>query len=521
VAYVRAVGKGCEVRYATRGGGGWDSEVVEAFPDLAQNACIALDSAGLPRVAYSVWGAHLLRFARRTESGWTAETLDEAEGVGQRVSMALDSGDHAHVAYGRGSELVYATDASGTWVTTVVETGVPDGRPALAVTGSGTVGIAYLGTGGTYGFALRYATNESSEWRTEDVDPGFLGWWSAYVLPRPSVALDGMGKAHIGYPAVDRMGYAAGLVYATDANGTWVVSRVDGGGDASLAGFLSDVRDWQGIARYTVDESSAGVAVAVGNYGMAVGGHSALRLGADGLPRFAYADESMGDLKFARPDDGTAVPAFSAEYELTSGSALAGSDFPPVRGTLSWGAGDTGTKCFTVPVVDDAEAEGTETAFLSLVSSTPGVSFQPRSAMLVIRDDDGPNGTLDLTSVRIRGSGGRRRIEISGVLDTGPGFVDLNGECTLTMSSAANGMSAPGWMSGAKPEKALIGKLGNQVPTRLTREAGGSPRWRFRVRYPYASWIDPEAPLSVRFENLYIDASATVDLAKGRFGAGH
>lgn len=86
--------------------------------------------------------------------------------------------------------------------------------------------------------------------------------------------------------------------------------------------------------------------------------------------------------------------AVSVQYAATAGTATAGQDFTAVSGTLSWSAGDESNKTFTVPVLNDGQAEGAETVVLRLSNPTGGAALDGARAQstLVIRSNDGGTG---------------------------------------------------------------------------------------------------------------------------------
>jgi Calx-beta domain len=90
----------------------------------------------------------------------------------------------------------------------------------------------------------------------------------------------------------------------------------------------------------------------------------------------------------------------TVDYAATAGSALAGSDFTPVSGTLSFPACADGSpapddpcvkRTFSVPVLDDTVADGPKTVNLRLshaVSEGTRAIISLSSAVLVIADDE-------------------------------------------------------------------------------------------------------------------------------------
>ncbi|APV50802.1 hypothetical protein BWI17_14565 [Betaproteobacteria bacterium GR16-43] len=82
--------------------------------------------------------------------------------------------------------------------------------------------------------------------------------------------------------------------------------------------------------------------------------------------------------------------AVSVNYGTADGTALAGQDYTATSGTLNWANGDTSTKSFTIPIVNDARAEGPETFTVFLSNATGGAVIGDRlSATVTIADDDG------------------------------------------------------------------------------------------------------------------------------------
>ena len=87
----------------------------------------------------------------------------------------------------------------------------------------------------------------------------------------------------------------------------------------------------------------------------------------------------------------------SVNYATASSTAMAGSDFTTRSGTLSWGAGEGGTKTFTVPIVNDSTAETPETFRVTLSSPSSGASIpEPDGFVLIVDDDESfpPQGAM-------------------------------------------------------------------------------------------------------------------------------
>jgi hypothetical protein len=92
----------------------------------------------------------------------------------------------------------------------------------------------------------------------------------------------------------------------------------------------------------------------------------------------------------SRGEDGLVT----VDYSTADGSAIAGSDYMPVSGTLEWGPGDGSNRIFQIPIVDDGDAEGPETIQLSLSNPTGGAILDDErpTSIVVIRASDGGSG---------------------------------------------------------------------------------------------------------------------------------
>ena len=91
----------------------------------------------------------------------------------------------------------------------------------------------------------------------------------------------------------------------------------------------------------------------------------------------------------------------SVNYSTANGSATAGQDYTAVSGTLTWGPGDGSRRTITIPILDDANSEGSETVILTLSNPTGGAVLDDERGTAVLRivengrggdDDDDDNG---------------------------------------------------------------------------------------------------------------------------------
>jgi hypothetical protein len=184
---------------------------------------LALDDAGLPRVAFVEESTHQLRYAEAEalpDGGlqWTVSLPSRPDaGVDLDPSLVLDRGGPVVAFHEQSTRTLFvARRAGGTWATTAVEIG---GRwPALVAAASGGLRLAY-GLSTSSGSALRYASEGPGGWSLSTVEPtGAEG---------VSAVLDGNGTPHLGYLAG-----GAELRYATASPALpsgWSVQRIDTG----------------------------------------------------------------------------------------------------------------------------------------------------------------------------------------------------------------------------------------------------------------------------------------------------
>jgi hypothetical protein len=88
----------------------------------------------------------------------------------------------------------------------------------------------------------------------------------------------------------------------------------------------------------------------------------------------------------------TSDSAGASDCRLLSGVASSRCDYLPTGGSLRFAANET-SKSITIPIVDDAYAEGAETFTFALSNATGGIVGSPGSAIVTINDNDTVNGS--------------------------------------------------------------------------------------------------------------------------------
>lgn len=207
-------------------GGGWQQLYLDnGF--VAQDTALDRDAAGHLQLAYiddaqTIW--HM------TDAGgeWTRDQVTGVIGnTALNIDLKTDGNNHAHICYYNGVafQLEYATNATGSWVSEVVDEGDLSGRHcAMFISNDNVVHLSYSDeTNGT----LMYANNAGGGWTSTSVDDeGYVGTWSDIVV-----------KAN-GEIAIAYVDLTDNDINLARGDGTdWTIATVDpeGGDNVSLA----------------------------------------------------------------------------------------------------------------------------------------------------------------------------------------------------------------------------------------------------------------------------------------------
>jgi hypothetical protein len=252
------------LRHATNETGTWVREEVLTGAD--SQISMDLDSSNHVHLSYrtSIQGISGLRRATNaTPTGsWTNELVAGGSGpfaalgiTGFYSSIVVDGQNHLHISYFDNwlEGLQYATNASGAWVSTTVDTaGAPGQYCSIAVDPSDRVHISYNDSIWNFG-KLKYAVSDTvGGWSLQEVDnSGRVGQYS-------SIAADSAGHAHIAYGD-----NAHGTTkYATNEAQSWAQATVS----SSQGQYISLALDSSGNAHMAyIDYVESGSRVAYAN----------------------------------------------------------------------------------------------------------------------------------------------------------------------------------------------------------------------------------------------------------------
>lgn len=128
--------------------------------------------------------------------------------------------------------------------------------------------------------------------------------------------------------------------------------------------------------------------------------------------RFSYpygeyrVNESSGSATITVSRSSGSSGTVTVQYATSDGTATAGADYTAASGTLTFAEGVT-QQSFTVPIIDDADLENSETIQLTLSNPTGGavLGYFPTTTLTIV-DNDASAGSVLISEFRFRGPTG-------------------------------------------------------------------------------------------------------------------
>lgn len=230
---------GPDLEYAERLGGAWTSTVVT---NKGKDCSLALDNLGNPHISFHDHDTGSLNYATRGGGVWTIQTVDANGLAGMATAITLEAAGSPCIVYRAGGELRFARRFGGVWTTELISLAV-QGHPAIDVDAQGRHHVAFLSSG-----MVRYAVRGNP---LTDVPAASTGSISLRVTPNPigpggawvSFAVPaGAGRVHL--DVVD----VSGRRVRTLASGVSASNAVrwdgtdDGGGRVAPGTYLFSLR---------------------------------------------------------------------------------------------------------------------------------------------------------------------------------------------------------------------------------------------------------------------------------------
>ncbi|PIE70376.1 MAG: hypothetical protein CSA22_07940 [Deltaproteobacteria bacterium] len=222
------------------------------------------------------------------------------EDIGPRSSV-MDADGYMHAAYG-GSQLYYATNKTGRWETTIVDTGDGGRHTSIALDSNGHPHISYIG-GSVFGsdiWPLKYAFFDGTRWIRVSVDnDNFRGGCTSLALntsDRPRISYYDYTNKALKYTAYDGAAWHTRTLDSSGEVGNYSSLALDSNGNPHISyadATLSDERlkyiRFNGISWDTpesVDDASGRVT------------HTSIAIDSSNHPHISYYASSPGCLKY-------------------------------------------------------------------------------------------------------------------------------------------------------------------------------------------------------------------------------
>jgi len=275
----------------------WIITTVDSQGDVDYSS-IALDSSDKVHLSYydftytgPLQRVGDLKYASNFSGQWVISTVDTGGDVGAFSSIAVDSSNKVHISYEDQTNfhLKYATNASGTWVANTIDNVLNTGDfTSLKIDSTDRAHISYYNAG----WGLKYATNATGTWVTTIIEGG-VGWYT-------SLGVDSSRKVHISYYDYTN----ADLKYATNASGSWVTTRYTSIAMDSLGKAHIGYYDYTNAdLKYATNASGSWVTTTIDSTGD-VGRYTSITVDTANRAHISYEDSLNHVLKYATNTSG-------------------------------------------------------------------------------------------------------------------------------------------------------------------------------------------------------------------------
>jgi hypothetical protein len=181
-----------DLMYSNNRQGFWVPESIDNSHSVEGRVSLALNSSGMPQVAY--YNDDGLMYAKRNATSWGSTMLDANNELGGGISLFIDAQDQSYITYHNEdlTLLKYINNVGGEWnnATIIASDGDVGADSAISVDQNGDEHIAYVESTGDG--TLNYVERRSGIWMFQSVDVEGCG-------DRISMAMDAMGRAHVSY----------------------------------------------------------------------------------------------------------------------------------------------------------------------------------------------------------------------------------------------------------------------------------------------------------------------------------
>ncbi|MEC7461913.1 MAG: putative Ig domain-containing protein, partial [Candidatus Thermoplasmatota archaeon] len=290
---------------------------------ISNDTSIAMDSDGYMHISYRDSTNKTLLYATDKSGSWVTTTVDSEYGSGDASSIALDSNNNVHIVHFESDawRLRYTTNMSGSWVSSrIVATGFLGFSPSIALDSDDNIHVSYMQADSAY--RIKYATNSSGSWVDTTVSPtttdcSLVSPNICHLAPNAfrtttSIALDSNDKPHISYTCAGTVSNAD-LCFTTNAGGSWSYQTLDSSGNTGFDNSLSiDSDNNLHISYY--DATNENLRYATNKSGSwdyssidqtgDVGHDTSLGIDSDNNVHISYYDKTNRDLKYATNSSG-------------------------------------------------------------------------------------------------------------------------------------------------------------------------------------------------------------------------